>query len=732
MLPHSCFKAWIILIILLGLANASNSQEVKDTTLSFQLPTIEITEFLNPDVQPIDYAIKGLNVSGKKTEFVNLKTSSFILAEKTGRQIFSKIPGIIVYDMDGAGNQINIARRGLDPHRGWEFNVRKDGIMLNSDIYAYPASHYSIPLESVERIEMTTGTSSLQYGAQFGGLIHYVSKGADTTKAVAFENISAIGSFGLVSTYNSLGGTIGKFRYFAFLSSRKRDGYRDGEASENRAHLVRLEYLFSHKLRAQLEWTQSMYQFKSPGPLTDSMFIANPRQGTRTRNYYSPTISIPSLKITYTPSPRTSVQLVASRLYGDRSSVMFYLPATIADTINTNINNFNPRQVDIDLFDSYTTEIKLDHTFQIFKKNQRLVAGVQVLSNELTRRQNGIGTSGSDYDLSIVPNSWRRDISMTSRNLAVYGENTTYISKKIKFNLGFRYEQGVSTLGGNIVNIPTEQTNFDLNRQFLLLSSSISYKATKKSEVYGAISQNYRPVILRDLTPADAFELIDPELKDAIGYNAEIGFRGSFHHFSWDVNAYILQYNNRVGIVPLEDNATTFTTLRTNTGDSRAIGSEALLQLYLPLNEKIRLHLFTSSSFAFAEYVSGVVRAGSNAIDISGNRIEGVPKIMSTNGVQIQMKKLIFGFQVNYVGENFADPRNTIEPSATGGVGIVPEFTIVDATFRWEINRFVSVNAVLNNIFDRQYFTKRPLIYPGPGVWPSDGRNASLAVNVRI
>ncbi len=732
MLPHSCFRAWIILIILLGLANASKSQEVKDTTLSFQLPTIEIREFQNPDVQPIDYVIKGLNVSGKKTEFVNLKTSSFILAEKTGRQIFSKIPGIIVYDMDGAGNQINIARRGLDPHRGWEFNVRKDGIMLNSDIYAYPASHYSIPLESVERIEMTTGTSSLQYGAQFGGLIHYVSKGADTTKAVAFENISAIGSFGLVSTYNSLGGTIGKFRYFAFLSSRKRDGYRDGEASENRAHLVRLEYLFSQKLRAQLEWTQSMYQFKSPGPLTDSMFIANPQQGTRTRNFYSPTISIPSLKITYTPSPRTSVQLIASRLYGDRSSVMFYLPATIADTINTNINNFNPRQVDIDLFDSYTTEIKLDHTFQIFKKNQRLVAGVQVLSNELTRRQNGIGTSGSDYDLSIVPNSWRRDISMTSRNLAVYGENTTYISEKIKFNLGFRYEQGVSTLGGTIVNIPNEQTNFDLNRQFLLLSSSISYKATKKSEVYGAISQNYRPVILRDLTPADAFEQIDPELKDAFGYNAEIGFRGSFHHFSWDVNAYVLQYNNRVGIVPIEDNATSFTTLRTNTGDSRAIGSEALLQLHLPINEKMRLHVFTSSAFAIAEYVSGVVRAGSNAVDISGNRIEGVPKIMSTNGVQIQMKKLIYGFQVNYVGENFADPRNTIEPSATGGVGIVPEFTVIDATLRWEINRFVSVNAVLNNVFDRQYFTKRPLIYPGPGVWPSDGRNVSLSVNVRI
>lgn len=703
-----------------------------DSVYSQQLPTVVVKDYQINALDKLDKSFKTINVSGKKAEIIILHATSFNLSEKIGRQIFAKIPGILVYDMDGAGNQINIARRGLDPHRGWEFNVRKDGIMLNSDIYAYPASHYSIPLESVERIEMTTGTSSLQYGAQFGGLIHYVSKGADTTKAVAFENISAIGSFGLVSSYNSLGGTIGKFRYFAYLSSRKRDGYREGEASENRAHLVRLEYLFSHKLRAQLEWTQSMYQFKSPGPLTDSMFTANPRQGTRTRNYYSPTISIPSFKITYTPGPKTSVQLVTSRLFGDRSSVMFYLPATIADTINTNINNFNPRQIDIDLFNSYTTEIKLDHTYLLFHKRQRLVSGVQVLSNELIRRQNGIGTSGSDYDLTVVPDSWRRNISMTSKNLAIYGENTTHINDKFKFNLGFRYEQGSSVLDGNILNIPAEQTNFDLNRQFLLLSSSVSYKSSTKSEIYGAISQNYRPVILRDLTPADAFEQIDPELKDAFGYNAELGFRGHLASFSWDVNLYILEYNNRVGIIPLQDNASSFTTLRTNTGNSRTVGSEILLQLQMPLNEKIQLHVFTSSAFAKAEYVSGSVRSGNNVIDISGNSIEGVPQIMSTNGVQFRLKKIMFGAQLNYVGENFADPRNTIAPTATGGVGIVPEFTVVDATLRWEINRFVSINAVLNNIFDRQYFTKRPLIYPGPGVWPSDGRNASLSVNVRI
>ncbi len=79
--------------------------------------------------------------SGKKTEIISLNNSAADITNKTGRQVFAKIPGVFVYDMDGSGNQINIAARGLDPHRGWEFNSRKDGVLTNSDMYGYPASH---------------------------------------------------------------------------------------------------------------------------------------------------------------------------------------------------------------------------------------------------------------------------------------------------------------------------------------------------------------------------------------------------------------------------------------------------------------------------------------------------------------------------------------------------------------------------------------------------------------
>ena len=50
--------------------------------------------------------------SGKKTEQIFLTGTNADVANKSARQVFAKIPGVFVYDMDGAGNQLNISMRG--------------------------------------------------------------------------------------------------------------------------------------------------------------------------------------------------------------------------------------------------------------------------------------------------------------------------------------------------------------------------------------------------------------------------------------------------------------------------------------------------------------------------------------------------------------------------------------------------------------------------------------------
>ena len=66
-------------------------------------------------------------------------------------------------------------------------------------MYGYPASHFSMPLESIDHIELVRGTGSLQYGAQFGGMLNYITKQADTAKPFSFESINNAGSYQLLN-----------------------------------------------------------------------------------------------------------------------------------------------------------------------------------------------------------------------------------------------------------------------------------------------------------------------------------------------------------------------------------------------------------------------------------------------------------------------------------------------------------------------------------------------------
>ncbi|MBC7689437.1 MAG: hypothetical protein H7211_14800, partial [Aquabacterium sp.] len=62
--------------------------------------TIKSYLYLN-NIKPLP-AVQGTYIfSGKKTEDISLAQIPADVTNKTGRQIFAKIPGVFVYDMDG-------------------------------------------------------------------------------------------------------------------------------------------------------------------------------------------------------------------------------------------------------------------------------------------------------------------------------------------------------------------------------------------------------------------------------------------------------------------------------------------------------------------------------------------------------------------------------------------------------------------------------------------------------
>jgi Fe(3+) dicitrate transport protein len=672
--------------------------------------------------------------SGKKSEVISLENIDANVAEKTPRQIFAKIPGVFVYDMDGTGNQTNISTRGLDPHRGWEFNIRANGIMTNSDIYGYPASHFSLPMEAIGRIELVRGTGALQYGAQFGGMLNYVLKTPDTTKTFGFESINSVGSYGLLSNYNAIGGKLGKVEYYAYYSKRVSEGYRKNSDSDYDGQGLMLKYMPTEKLAFKAELLRSNYTYQIPGPLTDAMFEADLRQSTRARNYFNPEIYVPSFSADWKLSANTRLSWTTSAILGARRSVQFDRTANVVDAIDPNTLTYAGRQVDIDQFNSYTSELRLLHHYSLLGQTSALAAGVQLINNDLNRQQQGKGSTGTDFDLSIDPVGWGRDLHLKSQNIAFSVENKFQLTSGLSISPGIRYESGNSKLSGTTTYYDDDKDLPNtIEHKFPLLGINTEYTLSKRQALYAGFSQAYRPVIFKDIIPGNVYEKVDKNLKDAYGYNAELGWRGAAGGFKWDIGAFALEYNNRLGnLAQYDADLDTFVLYRTNIGNARTYGLELFVEYGFSLGEEVFASVFSSTSYFKAEYLGDSIRINSQENrSIKGKKVESVPKVISRNGLNVRFKKLSASLLYSYTAKSFADPLNTVEPSANGSVGLVPAYGLLDlnASYRY---RNVILRFNVNNLLDKQYFTKRPTFYPGAGVWPSDGRSIVLTIGIKI
>ncbi len=708
-----------LIIPLLCCFSVFSQMKTTDTTQSKLLNDVIVQGYKNNEssITQLPDIHKNFIVAGKKNEVISIQNLDANISEKTGRQIFAKIAGAFIYDMDGSGNQINISTRGLDPHRGWEMNIRQNGIMTNSDIYGYPASHYSAPLESIQKIELIRGTASLQYGTQFGGMMNYITKQGDSTKKISFESVNSVGSYGLFSSYNAIGGTIGKLRYYAYYQKRVSDGYRKNAQTNAEAQFASLEYLFNPNLKLKAELGRSTYLYHMPGPLTDAMFNADPRQSTRSRNYFNPDIYIPSLSLDWKMNETTELNLTTSAVLGFRNSVQLIALANVPEDLSKN------RQVDIDNFNSYSTELRLNKKYNIGSLPSVLIGGLRYVNNDLHRQQLGKGTTGYDFDLSIT-GDFGRDLHSKTENVAFFIENLIYVTPKFSISPAFRIENGVSKMSGIISYLTNEKVPNDIVHKFTMLGISSQYKISPTVRAYAGWSQAYRPVIFSDIIPLTALDRIDQNLKDAFGYNAEVGVSGTIKDLlSFDISLFQMQYNNRIGSLVLPDANGQNYVFKTNVGNSLTNGLEVYAEAKVVKNHGSQVSFFTATSYIDAYYQKGNVIVNGENKSLQGNRLETAPRWISRNGLRFQHKILSATLQYSYVADSFSDAMNTVTPSPDGAKGLVPAYSLVDLNFSLKFLTNYSLKLGINNLTNEQYFTKRPTGYPGVGIWASDGRS---------
>lgn len=675
--------------------------------------------------------------AAKKNEVILMDHSIANKATNNSRQVYSKVPGLNIWESDGLGLQLEIGARGLSPHRTSNFNTRQNGYDISADALGYPESYYTPPSEAIHKIEIVRGAASLQYGTQFGGLLNFVlKKGADKPVEVIARH--SVGSYKLQNTFASVGGTKGKWNYYSFYQKKHRTGWRPNSNTEAQTAFMSFQYQANPKFKFGLEYTHMDYLAHQPGGLDDASFILNPDTSFRSRNWFQVDWNIAALTLDYKFDCRTLLNSRTFGLWASRDAL------GVLDRIDWPDQAIE-RDLQTSRFNNIGNETRLVHRYFMGEAESALLVGLRVYKG-FTVKEQGTADSGSEANFSFENklDNYGSHFEFPSLNKAVFVENLVRINDCLSLTPGFRYDHIVTESDGYfhaVVNDSLHHT-YDykkLARGIFLAGMGASYQCFTAGELYANFAQNYRAINFNDMQVINSNIVIDPELEDEKGFNIDLGLRGTASDaIEFDVSLFYLNYSNRIGYLQEyynEDTAPEASViwksyrLSANIGDSKTVGLESyigwnVLRAFSRIDDQ-KLNIFFNISFQKGVYVR------SGEVSIEGNKVELNPDLTVKCGLQYQYKNFTTSVLYSHISSQFSDAQNTITPTPNALFGEIPAYSVIDFSTKYEKAKFV-LEAGVNNLLNELYFTRRATGYPGPGIIPSDKRNCYLSLQVKI
>ncbi|HUH45939.1 MAG TPA: TonB-dependent receptor, partial [Arenibacter sp.] len=378
--------------------------------------------------------------AGKKSELILPGNMTINAATNNARQLYSRIAGLNIYENDGAGLQLSIGGRGLDPNRTANFNVRQNGYDISADALGYPESYYTPPVEAIDRIQIVRGAASLQYGTQFGGLLNFILKKPLEDKPLEIVSRQTLGSYGFFNSFNSISGTRGKLSYYSFFQYKRGDGWRPNSDFNAYTAYANLRYQFSEKTSIGGQYTRMNYLAHQSGGLTDRQFVSDPRQSNRTRNWFDVNWNLFNLELQHIISDKSKISLQGFGLMASRGSLGFR-----PNRPETPDNN-GPRDLIDGEFRNWGLESRFMQRYTLNSRPSVLLMGIRYYEG-MNQSKQGEGGTGSDDDFTFTnpEETMLSDYRFPSRNMAFFAEDVFHLSPTLSVTPGFRFEH-ISTL----------------------------------------------------------------------------------------------------------------------------------------------------------------------------------------------------------------------------------------------------------------------------------------------
>lgn len=627
------------------------------------------------------------------------------------------LPGVMVVPDGSMSFDLNIGIRGQNPRRSAKTMVMEDGMPLQLAPYTDPVNHYAPPSTSVSRVELIKGAGQILYGPQtLGGAVNFVTKAVPRNGEVEgsitslFGNQDLRGLQGNVGFGNETGGFMFDF------SQSKGDGifndseydvkdYRfKGELSltdkqtlglklvhtrdrrnQTENYLTRDEYArdpYSHPTVALDQWEQD----RDIVQLTHKVEVNN-NFSVQSQAYYTDTFRN---GLRGSNSGREVNGVWESRLrncdaVGDVNNDG---NVTTSDIGNTDINVCGGRHAPRQYY-TWGVESRADFNYRLFDLQNDAIFGLRY-HQETAHREQVYATNTAerlDYQLALLEGEDREGTSLNAYALSYYAQNTTYIDNW-SVTAGFRVED-VRT---------SDSDDFSSNRVTdnyteFLPSLGVAWNGIANTTIFAGVHKG--------ISPSRADRELDASGARAVPEEStlfELGMRSNY--FRGVTMSAALFHNDIENTIV--DNGATFD----NSGESEQQGIELAGRINFGEIYSWNNNIYLSGAYTnlwTAEYI----KASDPAND--GNRMQYAPKdLLNIDLGYEHVSGIDARIGLQHVSKQFVDDENTRIETGNGIEGIIPSYTIWNATVNYYIpNTSVTLFASVENLFDKEYLVSR-------------------------
>jgi len=714
---HPTSKTIIASAVTLLLSGSLFAQETKKDNV---LPAVTVsgTSILPSSVEnlPGSYSVMTREQLEERRPFSILET-------------IREIPGLHVVSEDAAGTHLNIGMRGLNPRRSSRTLLLEDGApTVFFAPYGDPSSHYSTPLERIERIEVLKGSGQILYGPQtMGGMINFVTRPVPRNGTEGSIKITG-GNRGYYDGHFNVGTGTENGGFMVDVLKKRGDGIRDEHQFDVQDVALKGQFKIDRDQRITGKYSnfQEDSQFSETG-LTAEEYRISPTRGAD----YDPngrgerfTMKRNTAQVVHewdlNPDMKLSTQFYYSQTDRTSRRSREFEISTPTGALENDAFAIRPRT-----YEFFGVEPKVEMKHNAFGLPNQSIFGFRYHQESIDRQK--FTTSAANINGPFDEADER--LTAKIKALSYYAQNTLFVGDW-SFTPGLRLEDVTSRknlFGPSVPNGPQfDQLNNSLTTSKLqaLPGFGLTWNGLKTATIFGGVHRGFAPPRPDRDIDGSTLQRVTPELATT----TEVGIRSSLMQsgyiestlFNMDISDIVVQSNN----------------IFRNEGKAQHTGFEVAGKINFGELTGKKNNYYASLAYTnlfIAKFKnSGVVGGegedgyGSYA---TGNRLPYAPK--HTLALNLSYEDPI-GYQarvgVTHVSQQFANTDNfrgltpeghcvTAVGNDCGLFGEIPSLTLVNASMSYapkgqKVTYFMSGE----NLTDKKYFSSRTNgLQPGRG-----------------